>query len=143
MNAVPATVTADGEIVTPKFTPPALKKIITVFHRKMTPGTIIYVKITGPIEDAKDLKNAPARPSDAGKKRQQLMQVYNLETEQPEQITVGFVLKDTLDEAYPKNGYVNKYFRIGLDANKASKADSSRRYNTYSVAELEAPTAAK
>lgn len=130
------TVTEDGQVVR-RFVPPATKKVITVHHRKMVPGMLLYCRITSPIADAKALKNA--RPTDAGKKVQQLLQVFNLETERPEQITVGFVLKDILDTDYPNNAYVGKYFSIGLDEQKSSKSDTSRRYNTYSVSELEAP----
>lgn len=132
----PAADPTTGEVLSTRFVPPPIKRTITVFHRKMTPGSLIYVKILSAIADAAPLKNAVPDPN---AKKQQLMQVHNLETDQPEQITVGFVLKDILDESFPKNGYVGKYFRISLDANKQSKRNAQARYNTYSVAELDVP----
>lgn len=47
------------------------------------------------------------------------------------QIIVGAVLKSTLEEEYPEGAYVGKAFQI------TQHRDTSKKYNTYSVAELE------
>lgn len=120
----------------PKVTPPAGGKYnrtraVTLPTFKLAEETPVYVKVTGAMHQS----NATQRPGKDGKAMEPatILPVVNVETGEVTQIICGSVLKGILTETYPDDGYVGKSFEI----TKHAKAQG-KRYNTYSVFEIDA-----
>lgn len=112
-------------------------KQVSVNLLKIRAGMTVFVKITGPMHVAKRLKKETAE--DKAKEPPTLLPVINLETGEVQEIIVGSVLKDLLDDEYPAAKYVGRGFQIAVKEQKDAKAGGGRRYNTYDVAEIELP----
>lgn len=143
-KAVPVTesqvITASdvGTILAPNATLPfKVIKQVSVNLLKIRAGMTVYVAVTGAMHVAKRLKKESAE--DAKKEPPTLLPVINLETGETQEIIVGSVLKDLLDDEYPNAKYVGKGFQIAVKEQKDAKAGGGRRYNTYDVAEIELP----
>lgn len=119
-----------------KFTPKVVKQV-SVNLLKLRAGYTVYVLLTGAMATSKPLKNQTAE--DAKKEPPTLLPVINLETGEVQNIITGTVLKDLLNDEYPRNGYVGKSFWIAVKEQKEAKAGGGRRYNNYDVKEIETP----
>lgn len=104
---------------------------------KLRAGMTVFVKVTAAMHTAKRLKKESAE--DKAKEPPTLLPVINLETGEVQSIIVGSVLKDLIDDEYPKQGYVGHGFQIALKEQKDAKAGGGRRYNTYDLAEIALP----
>lgn len=122
---------------TPAASPFKVIKQVSVNLLKIRAGMTVYVHVTGAMHVAKRLKKESAE--DAKKELPTLLPVINLETGEVQEIIVGSVLKDLLDDEYPKNAYVGRGFQIAVKEQKDAKAGGGRRYNTYDVAEIALP----
>lgn len=114
------------------FTPKRIKTVTRTLI-KLQNNRPYYFKIEGAMFVGKELK---AKEGDTKKKDPAtLLNVINLEDGSEGQIIVGTVLKSTLNEEYPKDGYVGRCFEI------EKKRDAQHDYNTYNIAEIEDPAA--
>lgn len=122
----------------PKFVPKIIKQV-SVNLMKLRPGVTVYALITGVMAISKPLKNQ----SDEDKKKEPptLLPFVNMETGEVQNLIVGAVLKDLLNDEYPKDSYVKRGFMIAVKEQKDAKAGGGRRYNNYDVAEVEVPEA--
>lgn len=111
----------------PAFEYKSVRKI-TLPLLKKEDGVAIFVAIMGPIFKGKEVKGtgdaAKMAPAD-------LANILNLETGEEMQMICNAVLKSTLEEEYPGEGYVGKQFRI-----LQSKVEG-KRYKNYTVEEIE------
>lgn len=91
----------------------------------------IYVTIDSPMA----VSSFAGKPDKDGKAKEPatVCTVTNVETGEIGHIIVGAVLKGILNETYAKDAYVGKSFEI----TKHAKANG-KRYNTYSLFEIEA-----
>lgn len=122
-----------------KFVPKILK-VITVPLLKLRPGMTVYIKVTEKMEKAAPLKHAaPPKDGEKAKEPPVVFKAVNLETGEVCQIIAGMLLYDTLNDNYPKETYVGKGFAITVNEQKASAGGGGKRYNTYSVSEIEVP----
>jgi hypothetical protein len=120
-----------------KFVPKIVKQI-TLPLFKIRAGDTIYVKVIDKAYRAAALK----KPSDdPNKLPPMLLNVVNLESGELGQIIPGEILMDLLNDTYPSDGYVKKGFMIKVGDQKASAGGGGKRYNTYSLAEIELPEA--
>lgn len=110
-----------------------VKRQVTLPILKLMPDTPVYVRIDGAIFEGKQLK----RGDQENMKPADLMNVTDLVTGESMQIVCGEVLKSTLREEYPNDGYVGKAFRI--TKGKRKDKEGGRGYFTYAIAELELP----
>jgi hypothetical protein len=126
---------------TRKFNPADLKvvKVLTLPLIKLRAGMVVYVQPLKAMYEAKPIKNA--KPDDKDKKPPTLLDVVNLETGELAQIILGTVLADIFNDEYPQGAYVKKGFKIEVGEQKASQAGGGKRYNQYSVFEIELPAA--
>lgn len=106
-------------------------RALTLPTLKLVEEVAVNVTATGPMH----VSTAQQRPGKDGKVMEPatVLPVVNLETGEVTQIILGSVLKDILTETYPKDAYVGKSFEI----TKHAKA-TGKRYNTYSVFEIDA-----
>jgi hypothetical protein len=86
-----------------------------------------FLLIESPIFQGKQIAQKDGQPEE---KPADLMNCVDLETGEQVQVIVGTVLKGTLQDEYPDNSYVGKYFSI------TQLRDPGKKYNTYSVQEL-------
>lgn len=139
----PATETASAPVVTEtgqatpttaKFMPKVLA-VLTLPLVKLREGTTVYVKVTAPMKQADQLKNA--KPDKDGKMPTppMLLNCINLETGEEIQIIPGTVLQDLLTDKYKFDGYVGKGFWIVVNEKKGGGSGKSG-YNTYTVKEI-------
>lgn len=113
-------------------------KAVTLPVFKLIDETPVYVKITAAMFEGKEQKpqvDKDGKPK-AAMEPATLLPVVNVETGEVGQIIAGAVLEGILTDSYPNDGYVGKAFEIVKHAKKDGK-----RYNTYSVFEIEAPAA--
>lgn len=103
-----------------------VKRVVTLPLRKWKVDEPAYLRFESEIFTGKQLKgsNEELAPAD-------LANCIDLETGEQVQIIVGAVLKSTLNDEYPNNGYVGKSFMI-----TQSKVEG-KRYKTYRVVEIE------
>lgn len=129
-----------NDAVKSKFVPKVLK-VITVPQTKIRPGMELFLLIVAPIVRAPALKNAPVEKDSEGKEKlpPHLLRAVDLETGEITEIIPGTVLVDLMQETYPLNSYVGRSFQVKCNEQKAAKAGGGRRYNTYSVNEIETP----
>lgn len=111
-----------------------VKKQVTRPVIQMKEGEAIHVVFQGAIYRGKEIK---AKQGEPDSKPADLCHVVSLDTGLIGQIVVGEVLKGTLIEAYPNDGYVGKAFRI------TKSPVAGKRYKQYAVAELELSDEAK
>lgn len=109
------------------------KKKLILPLLKLQIGKAVYVKITDPIFTGKEITPAKGN-KDTKEKPADLANVVDLETGEEMQIIVNAVVKSVLEESYPDAGYVGKAFEIIKGEPPAGK-----RYNTFSVNEIELP----
>jgi hypothetical protein len=123
-----------------KFNPADAKvvKVLTLPLIKLRAGMVVYVQPLKAMYEAKPIKNA--KPDDKDKKPPTLLDVVNLETGELAQIILGTVLADIFNDEYPQGAYVKKGFKIEVGEQKASQAGGGKRYNQYSVFEIELPS---
>jgi hypothetical protein len=86
-----------------------------------------FLLIESAIFQGKEIAQKDGQPEE---KPADLLNCIDLETGEQAQIIVGTVLKGTLQDEYPDNAYVGKYFSI------TQLRDPGKKYNTYSVQEL-------
>lgn len=106
-------------------------RAVTLPTLKLIDDKAVHVTITGPMH----VSTAQQRPGKDGKVMEPatVLPVADLDTGEITQVVAGAVLKGILTESYPKDSYVEKSFEI----TKHPKA-TGKRYNTYSVFEIEA-----
>jgi hypothetical protein len=111
---------------------PKVKKVLTLPMLKLVKDMPVYVKITEKffIGKAIDDKKEPAT----------IANVVCLDTKEGAQIIVPSVLKSTLTEAYPDDGYVGKCFMI---TKTSAAGDAGKAYAKFSISELEDDTEEK
>lgn len=107
-------------------------KRVTLPIIKLTPNEPRYLQIIGAIFVGKEI--AGQKGDKDGKKREpaSLANVVDLETGEEGQIVLNKVLKSTLTEEYPEDGYVGKQFEIVKLAKKDGKD-----YHPFSITEIE------
>ena len=110
---------------------PKIIKVVTVPLLKLRAGMTVHVKIEAPMEKGKVQKNEP------DKEPATLLRVTNLETGELCQIIVGAALHGIFDDEYPEASYVGRGFQIVIGEQKDSKAGGGKRYNQYTVNEIE------
>ena len=103
---------------------------VTLPQLKLTDETPVYVRFMQPMFVSKVIQKA--KPGEAPKDPATVVMVTNIETGELMQLIVGAALKGILTEEYAGDAYVDKNFEIV----KHEKAPG-RRYNTYSVYEIE------
>jgi hypothetical protein len=113
-------------------------KAVTLPVFKMVEETPVYVKITAAMYEGKEQKPVLDKDGKPGKAMEPatILPVMNVETGELSQIIAGAVLEGILNDSYPDAGYVGKAFEVVKHAKREGK-----RYNTYSVFEIEAPAA--
>lgn len=110
-------------------------KSVTVPVLKLMPDRPVYVRIESAMQvskqvQAKKVGAAPMEPAT-------IAHCVNLENDSECILIVGRMLKSVIDESYPDNGYVGKSFEL---VNHGMRGD--KRYNSYSVNEVEVSDAA-
>ncbi len=113
-------------------------KILTLPLLKLRAGVTIYIKVLDKMYQAKPQKNV--KDEDADKKPPMLMSVLNLETGEIAQIIPGSVLADIFHDEYPNATYIGKGFEIAVGEQKAVQGCGGKRYNQYTVTEIELPS---
>jgi hypothetical protein len=134
----PAVQTATATVL--KFQPKVIKQV-SVNLLKLRPGVQLWALFTAPMAVSKPLKNQSAE--DKAKEPPTLLPIVNLESGEVQNIIVGSVLKDLLNDEYPNGSYVGRAFGIAVKEQKDAKAGGGRRYNNYDVVEIEVPEAQK
>jgi hypothetical protein len=104
-------------------------KSVTLPILKQADGVPYYVRVTGAIFLGKQLKG---EGEEAKQEPAHLMNITNLETGEDMQMIANTVMKSSLEEEYPENGYVGKCFQIERKA-----AGAGKRYKAYSIQEIE------
>ena len=104
---------------------------VTLPTLKLVEEQTAYVKIISPMV----VSNVTQKPKagEAPKEPATVCQVANVETGELAQMICGAALKGVLNESYPEDGYVGKSFEVTKHAKAPGK-----RYNTYSVFEIDA-----
>lgn len=98
---------------------------ITLPLFKLSNNRPYYFQPTGPMFLGKKI--------DENKEAATLLNVIDLETGEEGQIIVGAVLKGILTESFPGDEYVGK----GLEITFHAKGETGKKYNTYTVAEVD------
>lgn len=106
-------------------------RAVTLPTLRLVEETAVHVTITSPMAQSQ----VSQRPDKDGKVKEPatVCNVTDLDTGELTQIICGAALKGILNETYPNDGYVKKSFEIIKHAKAAGK-----RYNTYSVFEIQA-----
>lgn len=107
-------------------------KQVTVPTLSAKDGQTLYVKFEGAIFLGKELKKTAKDGEPAKEKPADLASVVNLETGEQMHLIVAAVVKENLNETYPKEKYVGKSFAISKLGKRAGK-----RYFDYRVLEIE------
>lgn len=107
-------------------------KQVTVPTLSVKDGATAYVKFDGPIFLGKELKKTAKDGEAAKEKPADLASVINLETGEQMHLIVAAVVKENLNETYPKDKYVGRSFAISKLGKRAGK-----RYFDYRVLEIE------
>ena len=130
------TPTKDKSVETVPFDRSKIKKLraVTVPLLKQKDEKEIFVKITGPMFEAQPIKKSSQGDGDTKEEKRKpptLVRVINLETDEEMELIVNAVLKSTLEDEYPNDGYVGKTFEI------VSHSIEGRDYKTYDVTEID------
>lgn len=108
---------------------------VTVPLLKQKDEVEYFIKFIAPYEKASEIKRSSRsdRAEREGQKKEPpyLARVINLETGEEMDIIVNAVLKSTLDDEFPDNGYVGKSFEI------VRHSIAGRDYKTYDVTEID------
>jgi len=144
--AAPSTVTtittantvADDGVFRPK-----VLKQVTMPLFKLRAGSEIFVKVTGKMFLSKPIKGDTPKDGEKPKEPPTLIPVVKLDTGEIGQIIAGSVLRDIFKDEYPNDSYVGKGFWIVVTEQKEAKVGGGRRYNNYTVSEIEVPAAKK
>ena len=118
-----------------EWTPPAVKRNITLPLIKPQIDKPVYIEVSGPMfegKEIKDKKDPKTGEMTASMAKATMLNCTELETGVDSQIIVPAVLHGIFDDEYPKDAYVGKRFRLV----KHAKA-SGKRYHNFSVAEVE------
>ena len=107
-----------------------IKKRVTLPVYRMGLETPYYVKVLAPIFEGKTIEDKADKDKNKGPAH--IMTIVDLVTGEEGQIVLNKVLKSTLEEEYPSEGYVGLGFQIIKHGKKTGKD-----YHTFSVAELE------
>jgi hypothetical protein len=139
-SAPAAATSATAANATKKFDPATAKvvKLLTLPLIKLRAGLTVYIKPLEPMFQAKPQKNVK-EDDDAAKKPPTLMHVMDLETGELAQIIPGTILADIFNDDYPNQTYVGRGFKIVVGEQKAVQGGGGKRYNQYTVAEIELP----
>lgn len=113
------------------------KRAITLSTIKFEAEKPVYVRITEAMHEGKVRLARGKTASDDDKKPPTLCRVTELTTGEETQIILAAVLKTELEEAYPNETYVGLCFEIIKQKRKEGK-----RYDPYSITEVEDPNAA-
>jgi len=89
-----------------------------------------YLRIESPIFEGKEI--GQPKEGEVEKKPAWLFNAVDLESGETVQVIAASVLKSTLTEEYPDNGYVGKMFEL------TQHRDTAKKYNTFSITEIEA-----
>lgn len=111
-------------------------KVLTLPLIKIRAGITVHVKPTAPFYLAKPQK---VKEGEEAETPPTLLNVVNLETGEEAQIILGTMLRDIFADDYPESSYVNRGFRIICGEQKAAKSGGGKRYNQYTVVEIELP----
>lgn len=98
------------------------------------PGETVFVKITGPIYQGEKIAKATGEAAKMAPAK--LMPVIDLRTGELGLLIANAVLESSLDEKFPKQGYVDKEFGVTM------KDVPGKRYKQFVVYELEPAPAA-
>ena len=101
--------------------------VLPLLNRGMKPGDVLNIEITGEIYQGKPQKGA--KPNE---KPADLCAATNLATGELGEVIMSAVVKSTLEETYPNQGYIGLWFQISKGEKKAGT-----RYFQYAVNELE------
>ena len=120
----------------PAFAPKIIRRV-TMPSLKLMPEVPVYVKITDPLFQGREIKGKEGEEQKAPPK---ILNVINLETGEAMQLVAGTVVVSELTENYPNDAYVNKCFMI--TKGKKREQAGGRGYFTYEISEIEEPKAA-
>ena len=118
-----------------EWTPPAVKRNITLPLIKPQIDKPVYIEVSGPMFEGKEIKDKKDDKTGemvASMAKATLLNCTDLQTGADSQIIVPAVLHGIFEDEYPKDAYVGKRFML----TKQAKA-SGKRYHNFSVAELE------
>lgn len=113
-------------------------KAVTLPVMRLTEEVPVYVTVTGAMYEGKEQKptlDKDGKPTKAMEPAT-ILPVVDVETGEMGQIIAGAVLEGILNDTYKADSYVGKSFEFIKHAKREGK-----RYNTYSVYEIEAPAA--
>ncbi len=111
-----------------------VKKKVTVPTLKFPAGSRICIKILSPIREGRALTESRTGNPTNKMGPAQVMQVCNADGEVA-QLVVAKVLQSELQENYPNDDYVDRWFVIRKVA-----AVGDKRYSTFEIDEIEDPT---
>ena len=86
----------------------------------------VYVEIVGPMYEGKAAKDDKRQPPT-------LAEVIDLETGENAVIVCPEVVKSTLNESFPNEGYIGKQFSI----EKLAQDNPEKKYFPYRISEIE------
>ena len=115
---------------------PKTKKVLTRPTFKTVVDVPLYVKIQDKMFIGKERVGRDGKKSD--KAPPTVINVMNLETGELGQVLANTILKQTLEEEYPNDGYVNLCFAITKQKRKEGK-----QYDPFNILEIEDPTETK
>lgn len=127
----------EGGALAPIDTAPSsykVKKKVTIPTLKFPPGSRICFKITTPIKEGRALKESRAGNPTNKMGPAQVMEIMSPEGEL-RQLVVATVFRSELDDNYPDEGYVGKWFVV-----KKLPIAEGKRYSTFEIDEIEDPT---
>lgn len=124
-----------------KFDPSKAKvlKLLTLPLIKLRAGLTIYIKALEPMFVAKANKKEEKGDDGEPRKPPTLMHVLDLESGELAQIIPGTILADIFNDDYPNQTYVGRGFKIVVGEQKSVQGGGGKRYNQYTVAEIELP----
>ena len=109
-------------------------KNVTLPLFKLEKNKDYYFRFEGPIHTGKDIKG---KSTDDRKQPAELAKVTNLETGELGEIICPMILRETMQEDYPDDGYVGKCFALSLTR------PEGKAYNLVSITEIEVTATAE
>lgn len=113
----------------PKGFVPKVKRNLTPPVLKLVEDVPVYVQILAPMYIGKSIA---AKPGEKEKEPATIIDCANLETGEVCQIVANTVLRSTLNETFPNDGYVDHRFSICKKSKQPGK-----QYNKFEILELE------
>ncbi len=136
---VPAIITAGKTLHIPGIGTITVAKSVTRPTFPQRDEVPFYIRIDGAIRLGQDL-NAKAIAKGRGKVSDMevahVVDVFDLETQSDYTLIVNTVLGETLNEAYPKETYIGKYFAVKRSRKVNPDTGKARRYADYEIKEL-------